>query len=280
LLTNVAYIGKVRYHEEVYQAEHSAIVSETLWHRVQDTLRVNGRNGGKLVRNKYGALLKGLLHCAPCGCGMMHTYTSKGNRRYRYYVCMHAQKRGWENCPTKSVPAGEIERFVVERIRAIGQDDEVLARTLAQARQQSQDGLAALHDERRRLERELTRHAQEVRKLVSQVGAPGESPAAARLADLQERVRVAETRATAVRDEILALSSKVIDEEELARALALFDPVWTSLSAGEQARALNLLIERVTYDGAAGTLAITFRPTGIAALSAKADAAAMEVSAC
>ena len=97
LLTNVAYIGKVRYHEEVYPAEHPAIVSEKLWHRVHDALRHNGRTGGahsSLVRNKYGALLKGLLRCTPCDCGMIHTYTSKGNKRYRYYVCMNAQKRG------------------------------------------------------------------------------------------------------------------------------------------------------------------------------------------
>lgn len=86
LLTNIAYIGKVRYHDQLYQGEHAAIVDEGLWHRVQDVLRHNGCNGGAgsgVTRNKYGALLKGLLHCGPCGSGMMHTYTSKGNRRYR-----------------------------------------------------------------------------------------------------------------------------------------------------------------------------------------------------
>ena len=264
------YIGKVRYHEEIYEGEHPGIVSETLWHRVQDALRHNGRSGGTnsgLMRNKYGALLKGLLHCGSCDCGMMHTYTSKGNRRYRYYVCMQAQKRGWDNCPTKSVPAAEIERFVVERIKAIGKDDAVLAATLAQARQQSQAGLETLQVERRRLERELTQHGAEVRKLIDQAGASnGETPTAARLADLQERIRAAEQRATEVREQIIALSEKAVDEGELARALALFDPVWDSLSPGEQARVLHLLVEQVTYDGAAGSLAITFRPTGIKAL--------------
>jgi len=267
LLTNVTYIGKVRYHKEIYEGEHSAIVSETLWHRVQDALRLNGRNGGKLVRNKYGALLKGLLHCKPCGCSMMHTYTSKKNRRYRYYVCMNAQKRGWENCPTKSVPAAEIERFVVDRVRAIGKNDDVLARTLEQAKQQSRKGLEELQIERRRLERELARHGAEVRRLIDQAAAPGESPTTARLADLQERIRIGEQRATEVREQIIALSEKVVDEKELARTLSMFDPIWDSLSPNEQARAMHLLIERVTYDGEEGTLAITFRPTGIKALA-------------
>jgi len=279
LLTNVAYVGKVRYHEEVYPAEHAAVVNEALWHRVQDVLRHNGRNGGTgsgVVRNKYGALLKGLLHCGPCGCGMMHTYTAKGNRRYRYYVCMNAQKRGWENCPTKSVPAAEIERFVVERIKAIGKDDEVLARTLAQARKQNQEGLEALQAERRRLERELAKYGAEVRKLIDQAGVSGESPTAARLADLQERIRVAEQRATEVREQIIALGEKAVDEQELARALSLFDPVWNSLSPGEQARVMHLLVERVTYDGAEGKLSIAFRPTGIKALAEEMQANGME----
>ncbi|MCC7409992.1 MAG: recombinase family protein [Phycisphaeraceae bacterium] len=279
LLTSVLYIGKVRYRQDIYEGEHPGIVSETLWHRVQDVLRHNGRSGGAnsgLVRNKYGALLKGLLRCGPCGCGMMHTYTSKGNRRYRYYVCIHAQKRGWGSCPTKSVPAAEIERFVVERIKVIGKDDAVLAATLAQARKQSQAGLEALQVERRRLERELAQHGAEVRRLIDEPGfsTNGSGGAAARLADLQDRIRVAEQRATEVREQIIALSEKIVDEAELARALSLFDPVWDSLSPGEQARVLHLLVENVTYDGAAGSLAITFRPTGIKALAEELEAVA------
>ena len=280
LLTNVAYIGKVRFHEEVYEGEHAGIVSETIWHRVQDALRHNGRTGGAhsgMVRNKYGALLKGLLRCGPCGCGMMHTYTSKGNRRYRYYVCINAQKRGWDNCVTRSVPAAEMERFVVDRIRAIGRDDAVLAATLEQARKQSREGLESLHAERRRLERELGQHAAEVRKLIDQVGEDKqESSTAARLADLQERIRVAEQRATEVREQIIALDAKTVDEQELAQALSLFDPVWDSLSPGEQARVLHLVLEQVTYDGSDGTLAITFRPNGIKALAQESQ----ETAAC
>ena len=89
----------------------------------------------------------------------------------------------------------------------------------------------------------------------------------ARLADLQERIRVAEQRATEIRERIIAQTEQNIDEQELARALSLFDPIWDSLSPSEQARAMHLLLERVTYDGGQGTLAITFRPTGIKGLA-------------
>lgn len=270
LLTNVVYIGKVRHHEEVYPALHPGIVAEETWHRVQEMLRHNGHSGGAwspVIRNKYGAMLKGLLYCKPCGYAMMHTYTSKGARRYRYYVCINAQKRGWHNCPTKSVPAGEIERFVVDRIRKIGKDNQILAATLAQARQQNQAGLEQLEAERSRLERELTKQGSAVRKLLAEAGHEGQMPTSARLADLQNNIRLAEQRATDVREQIIAIGQKTVDEKELAKALSMFDPVWDSLTPGEQGRVLQMLIERVTYDGRDGTLAITFRPTGIKALA-------------
>jgi len=37
-------------------------------------------------------------------------------------VCPNAQKRGWHACPSKSIPAAEIEKFVVDQVRAVGRD--------------------------------------------------------------------------------------------------------------------------------------------------------------
>jgi hypothetical protein len=42
----------------------------------------------------------------------------------------------------------------------------------------------------------------------------------------------------------------------------------------EQARVVQLLIERIDYDGAQGNLAITFRPGGVRALAQQQTAAA------
>ncbi len=171
LLTNVLYIGKVAYQGELYEGEHAGIVNADIFHRVQRLLKRNGTSGGKHVRNRYGALLKGLLYCRPCGCAMMHTYTTKKNgRRYRYYVCLIAQKRGWHNCPSKSVPAPEIEKFVIDQIRCIGKDSALLAETLEQTRTQGRERIKELEAEKRNLERELKRHNAALRVLVGRLG--------------------------------------------------------------------------------------------------------------
>ncbi|MEX0678373.1 MAG: recombinase family protein [Pirellulales bacterium] len=269
LLTNVVYIGKVKYKDEIHEGEHAAIVSDDLWRRVQAKLEHNGRTGGTMVRNKFGAILKGLLYCVPCGCAMSPTHATRDRtKRYRYYVCMAAQKRGWHTCPSKSIPAGEIERFVVDQIKCIGRDPQLVAETVRQARGQATRRADELATEERRLGRGLAGCNRELQQIATeQTDGRSAGLAASRLADLQERIVAAERRMTEVRDETGRLRRDMIDETDVARALAEFEPVWDALSPREQGRLLQLLIERIDYDGRDGTISITFHPSGIKGLA-------------
>ena len=265
LLTNVLYVGKLTCNSECHDGEHPAIMDAQVFQRVQTLLTRNGRSGGSYVRNRFGALLKGILRCAPCGCGMVHTFTKKGNKRYRYYVCLTAQKRGWHACPSKSIPALEIEKFVVDQIRSIGRDQTLVVETIRQAREQGQKRIGELEAERKALERQLERDNGALRKLASEITQGG--LATERMADLQDRIRAAEQRATQVREELIALNGELVEEAEAARTLALFDPVWDTLSPREQARVIHLLVEQVGYDGEKGTVSVTFHPAGIKVLA-------------
>jgi site-specific DNA recombinase len=194
LLKNRVYVGQVSYQGTVYPGEHTAIVEQAVWDEAQRVIARNGATAGGAFRNRNTALLKGLLRCEPCDRAMTLSWSSKAGKRYRYYVCGTAMRQGWASCPTKSVPAGEIERLVVEQIRVIGTDPALVAKVLEEAR------------------------------------ATGQS------------------------------------EEDWSVALHQFSPVWDSLTTTEQARAVELLVERVAYDGVAGRISLTFRPTGIRAL--------------
>jgi hypothetical protein len=51
---------------------------------------------------------------------MFHTYTLKPNKhKYRYYVCSNAQKRGYDECPTKSLNAQAIENAVMGQLKLL-----------------------------------------------------------------------------------------------------------------------------------------------------------------
>jgi site-specific DNA recombinase len=47
----------------------------------------------------------------------------------------------------------------------------------------------------------------------------------------------------------------------------VFDPVWERLGPREQAQVIELLVERVDYDGVKGTVAVTFHAAGIKTLA-------------
>ena len=78
-----------------------------------------------------------------------------------------------------------------------------------------------------------------------------------------------EARLAEVQHREAALAAQQIDEADLARALEAFTPIWDVLLTPEKERVLNLLIERVTYNGRDEKLAIRFRLDGIASLAAE-----------
>lgn len=168
---------------------------DKLFQQAQTLLQRNGHTGGRAVRNKHGALLRGLLRCSPCDCAMSHTYTSKGNRRYRYYGCGTAQQRGWSECPSPSIPAGEIERFVVEQIKRIGRDPAVIAETVRQVRRQTEEGIERLNHERAALQQQLRN---DNARLQVAAAMTNDVERVSSLAETQERIRSAERRLTEI----------------------------------------------------------------------------------
>jgi site-specific DNA recombinase len=279
LLTNVTYTGRVNHKGTIYQGEHEGIVDEATWQGVQECLRGNGRGGGGAVRNKHGALLKGLLYCIPCESAMIHTYVARKNKRYRYYVCTRAQKEGWDTCPSKSVPALEIENFVVDQIRCIGKNPELVSRVLEQASAQLKKREDELSGEQRLLQNELKGYGAEIVRLtVSLSGGNGNgSRLTERLAELNERIQSAEERLVAVSEQVAALGGQTIDEGDLKTVLSQFDPIWESLTPKEQARVVRFLVARVGYDGKAERVSVTFSPAGVRLLSEEMRLSEQEV---
>jgi site-specific DNA recombinase len=269
LLTNVVYAGQVRYKDEIHPGEQPALIDPDTFGRVQALLRSHGPTVGPPSRHRFASLLKGLLRCLPCGCAMTPAHTTRqGRQRYRYYTCVNAQKRGWQSCPSKSIPAAPIEQLVLDQIRQIGRDPQLLNQVLAQARHQDDARLAELETERAALERDLLRGQGELRRLLAEVGA-GESNGRllSRLAELQERLGHLEQRIARLRRQREAVQQERLDEAEASRALAGLDPAWQTMTPDEQARVVGLLVERVDYDGAQGKVAISFHPLGLKTLA-------------
>ena len=127
LLSNTLYTGRIRHKGQLYPGEHPAIIDAAVWDRTQGLMKK--RPHPAPVRNKHQALLTGLLFCHSCQARMIYAYTGNTGRRYPYYVCLNAQRRGWAACPAKALPARAVEETVLNRIRE--EEDNPLLRGTA-----------------------------------------------------------------------------------------------------------------------------------------------------
>jgi site-specific DNA recombinase len=266
LITNPVYIGKMEYQGESYEGEHAGTADSEVWDRTQRILKSNCSNGGRGVRNRYGALLKGILRCAPCDSAMTHSFTKKNGRRYRYYVCCKAQKTGWANCPTRSVAAGEIEQAIYDRIRMIGRDPVLVQETIAAARKQLTDEIEQLEADVNVAERRLARLRDERQTLLETIGRGGTvaARAAERLDQVAGEISGKTSSVSALRRQVADLSAQEIDEEDLTTVLGKLDPIWDVLLPRERTRIIRLLIKLVDFDGE--KIGMTFHPSGIKTL--------------
>jgi len=140
ILSNRTYLGETVHKGQSYPGEHEPIVSQSQWDAAHATLKANPR-GTQRSHESVPALLRGVIRCGHCDRAMTSTYTRKGGRTYRYYVCTGANKSGYDSCPVKTVSAGDIEQAVLSQVRAICRSPEMIAQTwIAAQRLDSEDG--------------------------------------------------------------------------------------------------------------------------------------------
>jgi site-specific DNA recombinase len=191
LLNNPVYVGEAVHKGVSYPGEHDAIVSRVQWDKVRTILAENpGRRAGR-TRAQTPFLLKGLIF-GPTGDAMSPSHTKRGSKLYRYYVSQAVLRRGKDACPLGRVPAAPIEGAVIDQLRALLKQPEVIVSTWRAARGQ-----------------------------------------------------------------IDALT-----EQQVMDALTRLDPLWDQLFPAEQARIVQLLVERVDVQETA--IEIRLRTAGLA----------------
>ena len=119
----------IRHAGEHHGGLHEAIIDRALFDEVQEALAQSGP--GEDARSKCGspALLKGLVFNAD-GSRMQPTHAVKNGVRYRYYTSARRLRAAGENPGGIRVPAGDLERIVVNAIVARLKDAKLFHRWL------------------------------------------------------------------------------------------------------------------------------------------------------
>ena len=174
LLNNRVYLGEAVHKGTSYPGEHEPIVEHSIWDKVHQVLTASPRRRASNTRAQTPALLRGLLF-GPDGAAFSPTHTRRGSKLYRYYVSQSVLKRGADACPVGRVPAGDVEGAVIDQLRTVFRQPEIIVGTWREARTQN-DG---------------------------------------------------------------------VTEADVREALLALDPLWEELFPAEQARLVQLLVERV-----------------------------------
>ncbi|MFM9069356.1 MAG: recombinase zinc beta ribbon domain-containing protein [Planctomycetota bacterium] len=212
-------------------------------------------------------MLKGLIHCQACGRAMVHTFTGRGSKRYRYYTCAKALKHGHQSCPSKSLPASTIEHVVVEQLKSLGHDQTLRAEILRQAVQQLECDKRDCEIEKRQLNRQLARHQAESHQLLA---APTPSPAnSARIVELHDQIARVQQRLVEIKQHTEQIEKQCLTEPDIDAAIDNFDELWKSLPTREQVELLRLLVARVEFVSDTSSVEISFHPTAIHTLAAQ-----------
>lgn len=116
-LSNPLYMGKIAHNGMLYPGLHEPIVDEQTWEKTASRLKENRVNRHKSKNSPSGRMLMGLLFDQD-GNRFTPTHASKKGRRYCYYISQLATA-GKRSTSSQRLPAGELERVVISRLREL-----------------------------------------------------------------------------------------------------------------------------------------------------------------
>jgi hypothetical protein len=134
------YVGEAAHKGQIYPGEHQAVVSRELWDRAHAILQISPRLRANQNRAQAPALLKGLIFGVD-GRALSPTHSRKNGRLYRYYVTQRVLKgdAAGDASIVRRVSAAEIEAAVVDQVRALLRQPEIVVGTWRAARKDAPD---------------------------------------------------------------------------------------------------------------------------------------------
>ncbi|OJU48157.1 MAG: site-specific recombinase [Mesorhizobium sp. 61-13] len=127
LLSNPVYIGKARHRGKIYDGEHQAIIDDETLASAQAILKAQTPHRKSRNRSQSQHILTGLLF-DETGDRLSPVFTTKGEKRFRYYVS-HRLETGRRTDPTGwRLPAEELEQTVLHQLDLILRDEVRLSK--------------------------------------------------------------------------------------------------------------------------------------------------------
>ncbi len=177
MLSNILYIGKIRFDEMEFDGQHDGIIDETVFVEVQKLLSAKREKPRRGDQTQKVTLLLGLVKCDFCGSAYTSSFVNKKmkdgtKRRYYYYKCGKKTKRNAEACQGADLRAELVDKFVVDYFFELANDPKKLKTVLNAASKASTDGSKEMEKQRKRATARLQKLEKESMSLVDKLSDP------------------------------------------------------------------------------------------------------------
>ena len=267
MLANPVYVGQMPYGRRktdpvtgelkrvqdcdvtVVEGSHRPLVERGKYEAVQHSL---ASGSFKKSRAASTYLLSRVLRCGRCGSPMYGSIHARPDgREYGYYRCSGRKADHPVECKGLSLPARQLEAFVVETLTKLSEDRSFLddrQRMLKALQEEAEPGYSKAEDELGRLEsagRDLKRRMSVLlESLESEIIDP--ETFAERYSPLSESLNDNRARQAGLQDLALSLDARRVALEASLEAVASFGSNWEYLDAEGKAAKLQTIVKRIT----------------------------------
>jgi len=268
ILRQPLHYGLIRISEDEYV--HGAHYDQRFFdpdvlERVKKMLKDRTAEGPDRGANHPEYLLSGVIFCGHCGDRMRGR---RGQGRHRFYQCNGKTFMQTPQCQRNNVRADWVENEVLEHVRALLDDPDVLKQARREAKNMGQQQRKDLLRKNEQLEADLAKQNHRFIRWAEQLADGVITPVDYEVfrAELEKRKLALETELQTVEEELDAQTADDIDWDGLEAALTNMELLWESMSASERRELIQDIVERVdvshTEDGGS-ELRIALRAGGV-----------------
>ncbi len=246
MLRNPLYIGKLRWHEAVYDGHHDPIVTEILFDKIKEIMEERVQDlKGRCWHNGEERLLTGVIKCARCKTHMVGVSTKKKKRKIPYYVC---NKRWTQHeCDQAYIRADHLEPTIIEDIKTIFRDEQFMSRVWEEANKLLSAEKPDLDKEIRKIEDQIAKTQARLDRYFDafETGAMKPELCHEKVEDLTARQEELEAEKRELEARRARLEMPAIDKDMLASLVDNFEKVMAEGTNPQKKHLLQRLVKKV-----------------------------------
>ncbi|MHC4124614.1 MAG: recombinase family protein [Planctomycetota bacterium] len=251
-LTSRTYIGEVEHDRNIYPGMHKAIIDRQLWDEANKLIKMHApRRVNPKRKVKHVFILQGLLKCGWCNSYMSNKYSTGRKELHYYYQCTRNSHGGNGACSMKYVPAPEIEKAVLKKLKGMSVDKKLIGKIVKEANKSTESTLKSLLKDRRIQENKLLPIKDAVKNIVAVIskgkGMDKIKSLSEELKELELQKDQIEKDINVIDFEINQVRQQVLNAKIMHESLTNFSQIYESATPLELKELLPRFVERITW---------------------------------